>query len=129
MPFIHVRSLPFEPAVDIADVVAKVSRDFADRTGVSLDHVTTTWILLAPGHYAAGGRTARLQPPDSHPVLVDLLTPDFHDAAAVERMLRVVVDSIADRVGVRQDNIFVCHRRASSGGVLDGGEVVRWSDR
>lgn len=126
MPFIHVRSLPFETPVAMDALVEGLSRDFAQGTGIGLEHVSATWAFLAPGHYAAAGRAADRQPAATHPVLVDLLAPDFNPPERIEAMLRTVADSIAKRAGVPSDNIFVDHRRARSGTVFDAGEVVRW---
>ena len=126
MPFIHVRSLPLEPTRDIAAVLEGLIRDFADGTGIGLEHVTATWDLLPAGHYAVGGRAAQRQPERSHPVLVDLTAPDFNPPELVETMLRTVAASIARRAGVPLDNVFVLHREARSGMVFDAGEIVRW---
>lgn len=126
MPFIHVRSLPFETPVAMAALVEGLTRDFAQGTGIGLEHVSATWELLAPGHYAVAGSAAARQPADTHPVLVDLLAPDLNPPERIEAMLRTVADSIATRAGVPSDNIFINHRRARSGMVFDAGEVVRW---
>ena len=72
------------------------------------------------------GKTCTQQPGNSHPVLVDLLSPDFNSPEQIENMLRVVAASIAKRAQVSLNNIFINHRRAHSGMVFDAGEVVRW---
>jgi phenylpyruvate tautomerase PptA (4-oxalocrotonate tautomerase family) len=126
MPFIHIQSLPFEPAIDMAPVVEALTRDFAKGTGVGLAHVTATWAFLPAGHYAVAGKAAAHQPQATHPVLVDLLSPDFDGPEAIETMLKVVAASIARHTGVPPGNIFINHRAAQAGRVFDGGEVVRW---
>jgi hypothetical protein len=82
--------------------------------------------FFAPGHYAVAGKAAKRQPQDSHPVLVDLLAPDFNPAAKVEKMLTVVASSISKRAHVAITNIFIQHRQARAGMVFDAGEIVRW---
>ncbi len=126
MPFIHVKSLPFKRAIKMPALVEDLTKDFAKGTGIGLEHVTATWELLPPGHYAAAGKTCTEQPAASHPVLVDLLSPDFNSPEQIENMLRVVAASISKRVLVPLNNIFINHRRAHSGAVFDAGEVVRW---
>lgn len=126
MPFIHISSLPRDQSPDIADLLEILSREFAARTGIGIEHVSATWTWLQPGHYAVGGRTASTQPPDSHPLLVELLAPDFNSAQQVEIMLAAIVDCLVEQDIAGKDNIFVNHRTAASGRVFDAGEVVRW---
>ncbi len=126
MPFIHVKSLPFEQSLDIAAVLEGLSRDFAEGTSTGIEHVTATWEFLPAGHYAVAGKAASYQPQSSHPVLVDLLSPDFNSPQKIERMLQVAASSIARRTGIPIDNIFINHRAAHSGMVFDAGEIVRW---
>ncbi len=126
MPFIHVKSLPFEQSLDIAAVLEGLSRDFAEGTSTGIEHVTATWEFLPAGHYAVAGKAESCQPRNSHPVLVDLLSPDFNSPQKIERMLQVVAASIAKRTKIPIDNIFINHRSAHSGMVFDAGEIVRW---
>ncbi len=126
MPFIHVRSLPFEEPFSVSTVVESITKDFAKATGVDLEHVTATWELLPAGHYAVAGKAAQHQPQGSHPVLVDLLAPDFNSSDEVEKMLRSVASSISERAKVPITNIFINYRQAHSEVVFDAGKVVRW---
>jgi hypothetical protein len=126
MPFIHIKSLPFKEPFDVGVVLEGLTKDFARGTGIGLEHITATWEFLAPGHYAVAGKAGQRQPPDSHPVLVDLLAPDFNSAAMVGKMLTVVASSISKRVRVPVTNIFIHHRQAHPGSVFDAGEIVRW---
>lgn len=126
MPFIHIKSLPFEEDPEMSSILTAVSGDFSKQVGVGIEHVTVTWEYLESWHYAAGGRTAASQPKDSHPILVDLLVPDFNPPETIEKMLKCVAASVSKRVGMPENNIFISVRQARSGQVLDGGEVVRW---
>ena len=126
MPVIQIRSLPLEQDVDLGDVVAAVTADFAERTGIAAEHVSATWTLLAPGHYAVAGESAASQPSDTHPVLVDLLAPDFNPPERIEAMLRAAAASVSQRAGVPETNVFVVCHAARSGMVFDAGEVLRW---
>ena len=126
MPFIHIKSLPFTKSVDVGAVLEGLSRDFAKETGIELKHVHATWQFLKPGHYAVAGKARGRQPKSSHPLLVDLLSPDFNDASASETMLACVASSLAKRTGIPRDNIFIDHRQARSGMVFDAGSVEHW---
>lgn len=126
MPFIHVKSLPFATPLDMRAIVEGMTKDFSKGTGVGLEHVSATWEFLLPGHYAVAGQAVAQQPATSHPVLVDLLSPDFNSPAQIEKMLRTVASSISKRANVHDANIFVNHRHAHSGAVFDGGNIVRW---
>lgn len=126
MPFINITSLPFTKSLDTGAVLEGVSRDFSKATGIELAHVHATWEFLKPGHYAVAGRVRNRQPKSSHPLLVDLLTPDFNDAKAIETMLICVASSLAKRTGVSRSNIFINHRQAHSGMVFDAGSVEHW---
>lgn len=126
MPFIHIRSLPFEEPLDVAAVIEGLTEDFANSTGIALKHVTATWEFLPACHYAAGGKAVMYQPQDSHPVLVDLLSPDFNSPKEVETMLAAVAASISKRAKLPMRNIFISHRQAHAGTIFDAGEIVQW---
>jgi phenylpyruvate tautomerase PptA (4-oxalocrotonate tautomerase family) len=126
MPFIHIKSLPLQKALDTAHMVAGISQDFADQNNIPLVHVHTTWEYLAPGHYAKGDKTPDQQPEAHQPIIVDLLTPDFNDADQIRTMLTTLAASIARRAAFPIYNIFVNHRQAHAGMVFDDGKVVEW---
>lgn len=126
MPFIHIKSLPFTKSSDVAAVLEGLSRDFAKQTGIELKHIHATWEFLRPGHYAVAGKTRRRQPKTSHPLLVDLLSPDLNGAESIEIMLSCLASSLARRTGISRKNIFINHRQARSGMVFDAGTVEHW---
>lgn len=66
------------------------------------------------------------QPYAHHPILVDLLTPDYNDAKTIELMPSTVATSLATRAAFAITNIFINHRAAHSAMVFDDGEIVRW---
>ncbi len=126
MPFIHVKSLPFDEPRDVRTVLEGLTRDFAEATGIDVEHVTATWEFFPEGNYAIAGVAALYQPQASHPVLVELVTPDFNSPEDVENMLKAVALSISKRAKVQMDNVFISYRGVGSGTVFDKGEVVRW---
>lgn len=126
MPFIHVKSLPFDRTFNVASVLEGLTKDFAKGASIGLEHVTATWEFLPARHYAVGGKTATHQPENSHPVLVDLLSPDFNPPEKIEKMLEVIASSISKHAKIPINNIFINHRQAHSGMVFDVGEIARW---
>lgn len=107
MPFSHVRSLSPGGRFESGEAVRAVSHDFAAAAGTDEQHVTVTWQILEPGHYSHAGQTAAEQPEDSHPVLVELLAPEFHPPQHVEEMLEATADAVARASGVDAANVFV----------------------
>lgn len=126
MPFIHIKSLPLKDPVDIAEVLRGINRDFSEKTGIELMHLHATWEFYQPGHYAKGDTTPENQPEARHPIIVDLLTPDFNDVDTIRLMLKTIAASISTRLPFPINNIFVNHRQAHSEMVYDDGEVVAW---
>ncbi len=130
MPFIQIKSLPFEDAFDVSEAVLAITKDFSEGNDIPAFHVHTTWEFYLPGHYAKGEAAPDYHPvavqPPSHPLIVDLLTPDFNDADTIEKMLVTLANSIANHAPVSLDRIFINHRQARSGMVFDDGKVVKW---
>ena len=126
MPFIHIKSLPPSEPLVIQSLLENLARDFAAALDIDLEHVTTTWQSLAPGHYAVAGVSAVSQPANTHPILIDVLAPDFNSAETIEKMLGAVADIFSRLSGIAKTNIFIHYRAAHSGEVFDAGEIVRW---
>ena len=126
MPFIHIKSLPFEQALDFSGIIKNVALDLSDKTGIEINHIHTTWEFYAPGHYAKGYRVADYQPKAQYPIIVALLTPDFNDDPTVVHMLETVADSISRHADFPRNNIFINHSYAHSSMVFDDGQVVHW---
>jgi len=126
MPFIHIKSLPLKDSFDIPKILRGINRDFSEKTGIELMHLHATWEFFQPSHYAKGDTTPEHQPEARHPIIVDLLTPDFNDADTIRLMLETIAASIASRLPFPIDNIFVNHRRAHAGMVFDDGKIVEW---
>jgi hypothetical protein len=126
MPFIHIKSLPFEEAIDVTGIIKNIAADFSVITGIDLNHIHTTWEVYPSGHYAKGDKAAEHQPAKQYPLIVDLLTPDFYDPEVIALMLETIADSIATRAAFPKNNIFINHRQAHSGMVFDDGKIVHW---
>ncbi len=126
MPFIHIKSLPQRKTLNIGKILEFVSLEFSDNTGVEIAEINVTWEFLTPGYYACGGVMAFQQPEKTHPVLVDLLAPDFNSKTQIKKMMESIAESISKHTNIPKDNILINYRKAHSGMVFDAGEVVQW---
>jgi phenylpyruvate tautomerase PptA (4-oxalocrotonate tautomerase family) len=126
MPIVHIRSLPLAQDTDIARVLEGISKEFAEAIAISVDQIYITWEYLAPGYYVHQGRAAGLQEDNTHPVLVELITPDIFSQTRIELMLSKIAEAICRRIHVPIENIFVTHQEVRSGRVFDHGAVERW---
>ena len=126
MPFIQIKSLPLDKPLDITDIIKGITGDFAKITNIQPNHIHTSWEFFNPAHFAKGANTPLTQPYKNHPILVDLLTPDFNDTEVVAVMLQSIADSISQRANFPINNIFINHRQAHSKMVFDDGAIVEW---
>ena len=126
MPFIHIKSLPFEEPIDVSSVIKNLAFEFSSKTDIELCHIHTTWEFYPSGHYAKDDKVSENQPNQNFPIIVDLLTPDFHNTSQIALMLETIAESISTNIEFPKNNIFINHRQAHSGRVFDDGEIVRW---
>lgn len=126
MPFIHIKSLPMPPSVDIPGVLQDVSSDMASRLRIDIQYVTATWQYFPANHYMVGGETSAQQPKQQLPLLVELVIPDFYEYIRITKMMQVLAESLALHAGVDKKNIFIETRMAANGYVFDKGRVLQW---
>ena len=126
MPFIHIKSLPFEEKIDIASTIKNIAIDFSGNTGIQLFHIHTTWEFYQPGYYAKGDKVSEYQPKKQYPIIVDFLTPDFNDLGEIEIMLESIANSISKNISFPRNNIFINNRQSQSAMVFDDGQIVKW---
>ena len=93
---------------------------------IPIIHVHTSWEFFQSGCYAKGNDAPNFQPDFNHPVIVDILTPDFNEKDVIEKMLISLANSIVTHANAKLNNIFINHRYAHSGMVFDDGKVVKW---
>jgi len=108
-------------------VVEHIARSFSDSNDIDLKYVTVTWNFLPSNHYAYGGHTVEFQTRDTHPLLVDLLIPDFHPDERSAELMKSLAEIIASTTAIPRTNIFITTQRARSGMVYDQGRIVQWS--
>ncbi|MBW9263843.1 MAG: hypothetical protein K1564_19960 [Candidatus Thiodiazotropha sp. (ex. Lucinisca nassula)] len=126
MPFIHIQSLPFGQQRDISRILQRITEDFSNASGIEKQHITVTRSLLSAGHYAVSGEVSDYQPESGHPLLVEMLLPDFNSSEEIADYIQVVADSLSRHAQVPINNLFINCRLARSGQVFDAGEMVHW---
>jgi hypothetical protein len=126
MPIIQIKSLAIDNDPDIPGICRSIARDFAVALEIPPHHISVTWETLAPGHHVNADISRDRQPRDTHPILVDLLVPDFHKTDAIEKMLTSIAGAIAEHADIPGHNVFINCRYARSGMVLENGEILHW---
>lgn len=127
MPFIHIKCLPQAGNFDLQSVMKQLSNRFAREMDLHEKSITVIWEVLKPDCYLNNGQLASEQPQDSHPVIVDLLVPDFNSQPRIEKMMECIVEVLAVTLAIPIGNVFVNCRLALSGMVMDNGEIVKWN--
>lgn len=125
MPILRITSLPFENQ-DSTDWASAISAQFSKITEIPVKNVSVAWHLLLGGHYSYNGVGVNFQPQDSHPMIVEVMLPDFYALDRVELIIKAVVESICRVTKMPKENIFVQVNRARSGAVYDDGRIIRW---
>ena len=126
MPFIQIKSLPFEEPKPISEILCRINQDFSTRLDVPLEQIHSSWEYFQPGHFAKGALAPCCQPDSFHALLVELLTADLNDHQTGEMMLQVLAESLAKHARVSLRKIFILHRQARSGMVFDDGKIAHW---
>ncbi|WP_067865526.1 tautomerase family protein [Neptuniibacter marinus] len=127
MALICIKSLPFEEDVEVPAMIKSITEDLSRGTDISIEHITVTWEFIPSRQYAVAGLMPSSQPQSgSHPVLVDLHVPSFHNISSIEAIMECIAFSISKRSRVAYSNIFINYRKINSGHVFDHGKVLRW---
>ncbi len=114
------------PKLDLGLAVRGLTSAVADATELDPKHISVLWHTLAADTYAYQGSLADTQPAQSHPVLVDLVAPDFHRPHQIHLMMKTLAREVAGLAGVSHDNVLVVHYPVSSGHVFDQGRLLNW---
>lgn len=126
MPLVRIKSLPFEQDVRIPQVISALSQAISDAANIEQHHIMVTWEYLVHSHYAHHGNIADTQPVDTHPLLIDLIAPNFNTEKQIASMLELIAHTIAEQVPIEKNNIFINFTPAYSDGVYDEGHIVEW---
>jgi phenylpyruvate tautomerase PptA (4-oxalocrotonate tautomerase family) len=124
MPVVRIRALPQPPGIDVAAVLAAVTRELAAVLEEEPRGTWATWDELAPGRYSEGGDAPGRQPRDTHPPLVSLVAFEGRSDELVERMLTCVAYTLARALGLEAGNVFVTYEEARAGRIYTGGTVL-----
>lgn len=126
MPFIKIKSNPFQKKMDIPLVIEKVGVDFSQATNINIEQITVTWEYFLNNHYWYAGKTTEYQNNTNHPILVDLLIPGFNSKEKIGLMLNAIATSLSKHLRVKTNEVFINCSLAESGLVYDGGKIASW---
>ncbi|MGF1728112.1 hypothetical protein [Photobacterium kasasachensis] len=126
MPLVRIKSLPFDHEVPVPQVISALSQAISDAANIEQQHIMVTWEYLAQSHYAHHGKVAANQPINTHPLLIDLIAPNFNTEEQIASMLELIAHTIAEQVPIAKNNIFINFTPAYSDGVYDEGHIVEW---
>ena len=118
--------MPFEPEKNIANILKKISSEFSDHMEISEKQVIVTWDYFKENHYSYQGKIADNIEYNDHPVLVDLIAPDFNSRERIQEMMFSVSKSISEFANIPENKIFIVYSSAHSVFVLDEGNIVEW---
>ncbi|OZS41671.1 hypothetical protein [Photobacterium sanguinicancri] len=129
MPLIRIKSLPFtQQEVPIPQVLNSLSSAISAETEIESHHIMLTWEYIPAGHYVHSGKAVHHQPINTHPILVDLIAPNFNTEQQIASMLELIANTLAEQVPIAKNNIFINFTPAYSDGVYDCGQVVEWDE-
>jgi len=103
MPLIEVVALPQPEAVDIEQVLRRLTGAVADVLPARPEGVWATWTTAAA--YAVGPEVARRQPAQTHDPVVHVYHQRPPDA--VERMCKAIEDVLCRELSLPPGNVFI----------------------
>ncbi|WP_064607696.1 hypothetical protein [Photobacterium sp. J15] len=126
MPLVRIKSLPFEQDVAVNQALSALSEAISNAGNIEERHVMVTWEYLSNSHYIHNGKLADYQSETTHPLLVDLVAPNFNTEEEIALMLELIANTIAGSIPISKENIFINFTPAYSDGVYDEGHVIEW---
>ncbi|MCK5884385.1 MAG: hypothetical protein KAG61_11905 [Bacteriovoracaceae bacterium] len=125
MPFVHIKSLPVAVSgFDISDALSTVSSNLSMATDIPPEFITVTWEYFDNGHYLVGESHGHYHD-KGHPLIINILIPDFNSDGAAKRVINSVTESFG-LLGFEREEIFINLNLARSGMVYDRGEILEW---
>jgi phenylpyruvate tautomerase PptA (4-oxalocrotonate tautomerase family) len=124
VPVVEINALPPQTGIDVARVLAAVTRDLAAVLGEEPRGTWATWQPLEPGRYVEGDVAADRQPAATHPPLVRVTGFEGRPPELVARMLTTVAETLARELGLEPGNVFVRYEEARAGRLYTGGSIA-----
>ncbi len=125
MPIVRIHCLPKE-GLDPGLAVRGITSALVEATDIAPENISVVWLTTLADHYSHAGALAATQPRATHPILVDLLAPDFHRAHTVHAIMKCLVREVAALAAVDPENVTVVHYPVGSGQVYDQGRLINW---
>ena len=100
--------------------------EFSQQTGIIAEHISIGWLYFDKGHYLDNTNITDYQTKNSHPLIVELLAPDFNTPENIQAMINVLARIISNTCDININNIFIYAHTATSGQVFDDGHIINW---
>jgi phenylpyruvate tautomerase PptA (4-oxalocrotonate tautomerase family) len=124
MPVIEVSALPQREGIDVRAASAALTKAVAALLGEEPRGTWVVWRTIEPGRYVEGGDAPAVQPPATHPPLVQVVASEGRSPELVERILVAVAETLARELRLEPGNVFVRWVEATAGRVYSGGRVA-----
>ncbi|MCG3863760.1 MULTISPECIES: hypothetical protein [unclassified Photobacterium] len=128
MPLISIKALPFEPYIEIDSVLKSLSEQIATQCKIGREHIMITWEWLSHEHYVHQGAVVDNQQQQSHPVLIELVAPNYYSHENIIFLMELIAVDISSNLPIHQNNVFISYTPAYSDGIYDQGHVINWED-
>ncbi|EAR54671.1 hypothetical protein SKA34_10023 [Photobacterium sp. SKA34] len=128
MPLISIKALPFDPQIEIDSVLKSLSEKIAIQCQIDREHIMITWEWLSYEHYVHHGAVVDKQQQGSHPVLIELIAPNYYSHENIKFLMELIATDISLNLPINRNNIFISYTPAYSEGIYDQGHVVNWED-
>jgi phenylpyruvate tautomerase PptA (4-oxalocrotonate tautomerase family) len=125
MPIIQIKALPQKPEIEISKVIKAITTEVSKSTNIPLSNLWVTWETLAEHHYIEGIETTSVQPFNSHPPLINIISYVGKPAKLQEAILTSVGRTVTKELQIDPGNCFIVYSEVKAGHVYDGGEVVK----
>jgi len=123
-PLIKISVLPME--VDVPDVLAKLSADVAEVSGIPLEGITVTWETIPAGHLNWNGISGESFDSGEFPALVEVFLASFLGEEMIEKIMLTIAESLETHAGIPQRQVFEIVTVQEPGHVFTYGEIMRW---
>jgi hypothetical protein len=113
-PMIKICSLPIDKNLD--DVLAAISKDVSQGTGIKQEFITYYWVTLAGINWNGKKQVGR-------PILVDLYPAGFFDNKTIQSVMTNLAVSIEKNVGIDRKWVFIHTHFPNQGQVYISGQI------
>ena len=125
MPIIQIKALPQKSGLDINKILKTLTAEVSKATKIPLNNLWATWETLTSQLYIEGETSSSLQPFNSHPPLVNVISFEGKSIDIQEAIMTTVGRVLTRELQIDQGNCFIVYDEVKAGKVFVGGEILR----